>query len=346
MRRTMVLAFAVAGLLALAPAVIAQVTVGGPRPLASGPTNWEGVTIDLMSVERKGSVLTVKWAMRNAGTKSANVQIGLTGRSQSTYILDEESGTKYYALTDKEKNTLASEHVVHRRRHLRHRRQRRARRDRPVLGEVPRAAGGGQDDQPLLHEQRSVRGRRDHRQAVKMRALGCIFAGGPGRRLRRHRPRTTTTAGDGRARGRRHRDRQHRRGASGRRLGRPRAAGGAGHRGAERRRALERGQGHPAADVDHHAREQHDRPDRVENRNGRGRDDARRAPHAPRRADDGHRGHDPPARLRPLRFRLRADPSRRRADADRRRGGAEGVRPRGRCASKGTPTRSLPTTTT
>jgi len=97
-------------LLALAPASPAQVSVGAPRPLATGPTNWDGVTIDLMSVERKGSVLTVKWAMRNVGTKPAKVQIGLTGRSQSTYILDEESGTKYYALTDKEKNTLASEH--------------------------------------------------------------------------------------------------------------------------------------------------------------------------------------------------------------------------------------------
>lgn len=110
MRRTMVLAMAGASLLALAPAARAQVTVGGPKPLASNTTNWDGISIDLMSVERKGSVLTVKWAMRNAGAKPAKVEFGLTGRSQSTYVLDEESGTKYYALTDKEKNTLASEH--------------------------------------------------------------------------------------------------------------------------------------------------------------------------------------------------------------------------------------------
>lgn len=111
MRRTMVLALAGAFLLALAPASPAQVTAGGPKPLATGPTNWEGVTIDLMSVERKGSVLTVKWAVRNQGAKQATVQFSMTGQQQTTYVLDEESGTKYYALTDKEKNTLASEHT-------------------------------------------------------------------------------------------------------------------------------------------------------------------------------------------------------------------------------------------
>jgi len=111
MRQTAALVLAGAFLLALAPASSAQVTVGGPRPLATGPTNWEGVTIDLMSVERKGSVLTVKWAVRNQGAKTATVQFQMTGKQQTTYVLDEESGTKYYALTDKEKNTLASEHV-------------------------------------------------------------------------------------------------------------------------------------------------------------------------------------------------------------------------------------------
>lgn len=110
MRRMMVVALAAAALLALAPAAPAQTTVGGPKPLATGPTNWNGVTIDLMSVERKGSILTVKWAVRNQGDKQATVQFFMTGRTQSTYLLDEESGTKYYALTDKEKNTLASEH--------------------------------------------------------------------------------------------------------------------------------------------------------------------------------------------------------------------------------------------
>jgi len=109
MRGPILVALSAVVLAALAPAVRAQ--VAGPRPLASGPTNWDGVTIDLMSVERKGSILTVKWAVRNAGAKPAKVQFGMTGRAQTTYLLDEESGTKYYALTDKEKNTLASEHT-------------------------------------------------------------------------------------------------------------------------------------------------------------------------------------------------------------------------------------------
>jgi hypothetical protein len=80
------------------------------KPIASGPTNWNGVTIDLMSVERKGSVLTVKWAVKSAAAKTETVQFGLTGNRKSTYLVDEESGTKYYALTDKEGNVLASEH--------------------------------------------------------------------------------------------------------------------------------------------------------------------------------------------------------------------------------------------
>jgi hypothetical protein len=107
MRLAMVLVLG--GALALPAAARAQVGAAA-KPLASAPTNWDGISIDLMSVERKGSILTVKWAVKNAGAKPARPQFGLTGRDQTTYLLDEESGTKYYALTDKEKNTLASEH--------------------------------------------------------------------------------------------------------------------------------------------------------------------------------------------------------------------------------------------
>jgi hypothetical protein len=79
-------------------------------PLASVETNWNGVSIDLVSVERKGSVLTVKWAVRNAAGETANVMFGLTGQQVTTYVVDEESGTKYYALTDKEGHLVASQH--------------------------------------------------------------------------------------------------------------------------------------------------------------------------------------------------------------------------------------------
>jgi hypothetical protein len=110
MRRLMVLALFTVSAVAAAPPARAQVTATA-KPLASAPTNWEGVSLDLMSVERRGSVLTVKWAVHNTGAKQMNVLFALTGRDQTTYLVDEESGTKYYALTDKEKNTLASEHA-------------------------------------------------------------------------------------------------------------------------------------------------------------------------------------------------------------------------------------------
>jgi len=81
------------------------------KPLATVATNWKGVSLDLMSVERKGSILTVKWAMRNEGPANASVYFYLIGKNQTTYALDEDSGTKYYVLTDKEKHSLATEHV-------------------------------------------------------------------------------------------------------------------------------------------------------------------------------------------------------------------------------------------
>jgi hypothetical protein len=82
------------------------------KPVATNTTNWgEGVLVDLMSVERKGSILTVKWAVRNTGSKRVDPKFGLVGRDQTTYAVDEDSGTKYYVLTDKEKHALASEHT-------------------------------------------------------------------------------------------------------------------------------------------------------------------------------------------------------------------------------------------
>ncbi|MFH1176807.1 MAG: hypothetical protein V1750_05315 [Acidobacteriota bacterium] len=78
-----------------------------PKPLVTASSNWAGVGIDLMTVERKGSVLTVKWAATNSGEKYADIAFGFTGKDVC-YAVDEESGTKYYVLTDKEGNALAS----------------------------------------------------------------------------------------------------------------------------------------------------------------------------------------------------------------------------------------------
>jgi hypothetical protein len=80
-------------------------------PIASAPMNIKGLEIDLLSVERRANVLTVKWAVRNTGDNRANAQFALVENKPSTYAVDEDSGTKYFVLTDKEGNVLATEHV-------------------------------------------------------------------------------------------------------------------------------------------------------------------------------------------------------------------------------------------
>jgi hypothetical protein len=109
MRAIQAAAAAVVCVAGAAGAVRAQAPAA--KPLATVATNQKGVSLDLMAVERKGSILTVKWAVRNEGTANAQMNFYLTGKQQTTYTLDEDSGTKYYVLTDKEKNSLASEHV-------------------------------------------------------------------------------------------------------------------------------------------------------------------------------------------------------------------------------------------
>ena len=76
--------------------------------LGSAPMNVTGLTLDLVSVERRGNVLTVKWAVTNTGKDQQPIKFGLKGKHTTSYVVDEESGTKYYALTDKEGNLLAS----------------------------------------------------------------------------------------------------------------------------------------------------------------------------------------------------------------------------------------------
>lgn len=78
--------------------------------LGSAPMNVDGLTLDLVSVERKGSVLTVKWAVRNDGKAEKYVDLDLAGKKATSYVVDEENGTKYFALTDKEGYLLATEH--------------------------------------------------------------------------------------------------------------------------------------------------------------------------------------------------------------------------------------------
>jgi len=111
MNTTAIRAALCAALLGLPGAPVRAQAPAPAKPMATNATNWgEGVLLDLMSVERKGSILTVKWAVRNGAAKRADLKFGLVGRDQTTYAVDEDSGTKYYVLTDKEKHSLASAH--------------------------------------------------------------------------------------------------------------------------------------------------------------------------------------------------------------------------------------------
>ena len=79
------------------------------QPIRSAETEWSGVTLDIHSVERKAGVLTVKWGVRNQGDSAQDVGFCLlSGQHVRTYVVDMESGTKYYVLTDKEGHALAT----------------------------------------------------------------------------------------------------------------------------------------------------------------------------------------------------------------------------------------------
>lgn len=93
---------------ALAAICVVALPVAAADSLGSAQSN-EGFTIDLTSVERKGNIVTVKWAVRNDNEKAKYYDIDFSGKSATSYLVDEENGTKYYALTDKEGQLLATE---------------------------------------------------------------------------------------------------------------------------------------------------------------------------------------------------------------------------------------------
>ena len=94
-------------LLTLAVAALPAPPAAAAEPIATAFTNWDGVTVHVMTVERRNSVLTVKWAAVNEGDSAIDVAFGFTG-NDVCYVVDEENGTKYYALTDKEGHAVAS----------------------------------------------------------------------------------------------------------------------------------------------------------------------------------------------------------------------------------------------
>jgi hypothetical protein len=80
-------------------------------PVATVPMNVEGLEIDITGLERRNNVLTVKWTVRNTTDKQREVEFALVQNNPTTYIVDEDSGTKYFVLTDKEGKVLATEHT-------------------------------------------------------------------------------------------------------------------------------------------------------------------------------------------------------------------------------------------
>lgn len=93
--------------------VLAMLAFAAPvfaAAIGTAETNMPGISLDLISLERKGSVLTVKWAIHNRGTEKQAVKFGYMGPKARTYLVDEENGTKYFVLTDKEGKSVASQH--------------------------------------------------------------------------------------------------------------------------------------------------------------------------------------------------------------------------------------------
>ena len=94
MRKLTVTLVAATAALLLTPTFAAE-------PIATVETNWDGISIDVMALERKGSVLTLKWAVRNDGQASTRVEFTITGKNVRTYVVDEESGTNWLQETGK-----------------------------------------------------------------------------------------------------------------------------------------------------------------------------------------------------------------------------------------------------
>ena len=61
--------------------------------IASAESNTPGITVDLVSLERKGAVLTLKWAIRNSNAEGnagqKQVKFGYMGPKARTYLVDD-----------------------------------------------------------------------------------------------------------------------------------------------------------------------------------------------------------------------------------------------------------------
>lgn len=82
-------------IIALAAVPIAALAQA-PAPLATQPTNWSGVSADVLEFKRKGSTLTLRMRLHNDGAKDEYVILSY----DKCYLLDAGAGKKYQVLKD------------------------------------------------------------------------------------------------------------------------------------------------------------------------------------------------------------------------------------------------------
>lgn len=83
-----------AATIAIAP--LAAIAQQPQAPLASQPTNWQGVTADITEFKRKGNTLSVRVRMHDDGGKDVYVSFDY----DNCYLLDAGAGKKYQVLKD------------------------------------------------------------------------------------------------------------------------------------------------------------------------------------------------------------------------------------------------------
>jgi hypothetical protein len=81
---------------AIAIAPLAAIAQQPQVPLASQPTNWQGVIADITEFKRKGNTLTVRVRLHDDGGKDAPVPFSY----DKCYLLDAGAGKKYQVLKD------------------------------------------------------------------------------------------------------------------------------------------------------------------------------------------------------------------------------------------------------
>lgn len=84
---------------------IAAVAQQPAAPLASQPTNWQGVTADVTEFKRKGNTVTLRMRLHNDAAKNAEAA---TINYDKTYLLDAAAGKKYEVLKDDKNSAIAA----------------------------------------------------------------------------------------------------------------------------------------------------------------------------------------------------------------------------------------------